>query len=348
MIDFFGSGFEVAKRMKLEPRLRAARYPVNELAWINRSGKTVASVDVSQISVLLDGEYVNVMRGDLESVLFDALPSSVSASFGTTVKTFTNAVDGVLVALSNGQVERADLLIGADGTHSTIRKMQFGNEDRFFRYLGYHTAAFIFENPELARSLGDEFKLLCVPGRNVGFYPLRGGRIASFFVHCARDMTLPKDRVAELRRVYTDLGWLVTIALDAAERLPGIYYDQVGQIEMPHWTKDRVALIGDASMAVSLLAGQGASMGMASAYVLAEELRQQPTVEKALERYEQRLKAPIERKQREGRQTANWVVPPTLFHIVLRNTLMSLARLPGGGQILAKMFLSSAKSVING
>ena len=348
MIDFFGSGYEVAKRMKLAPRLDAARYPVTEATWINKVGKTVARLDVSQIAALLNGEYVSLMRGDLEHVLFESLPDSVKILFGTTIKEFATSKDDVSVELSNGQIARADLLVGADGIHSTVRKSLFGMEQRFFRYLGYHTAAFIFENPALAASLNNEFKMLSVPGRQVGFYPLRGGRVASFFVHCARSMTLPHNKVAELRRVYSDLGWLINEALDAAEQLPSIYYDQVAQIDMSHWTKGRVALIGDASMAVSLLAGQGASMGMASAYILAEELRRQTSVEQALQRYEKRLKTPIKQKQREGRQTANWIVPPTRFHIFVRNTLMSLARIPGGGRILAKMFLSGARSVING
>jgi 2-polyprenyl-6-methoxyphenol hydroxylase-like FAD-dependent oxidoreductase len=348
MIDFFGSGYEVAKRMKLAPRLDAARYPVTGVSWISKSGRTVARLDVSQIADLLNGEYVSLMRGDLESVLFEALPSSVNVCFGTKVKDLTIATDGVSVALSNGETEHADLLVGADGIHSTIRRTVFGNEKKFFRYLGYHTAAFIFENPTLAASLNNEFKIMSVPGREMGFYPLRGGRVASFFVHCARDMTLPRDDVAELRCVYGDLGWIVNDALDAAEKLPSIYYDQVAQIDMPHWTKGRVALIGDACMAVSLLAGQGASMAMASAYVLSEELRRQRSVEKTLQSYEARLKAPIKRKQREARQTANWIVPPTRFYLFARNTLMGLARIPGGGRILAKMFLSGAESVING
>jgi 2-polyprenyl-6-methoxyphenol hydroxylase-like FAD-dependent oxidoreductase len=348
MIDFFGSGWDVAERMGLVPQLRALRYPVTELRWINRDGKTVATMNVGQIAEVLQGRYATVLRGDLERMLFDALPKTVELRFGTTIDRLGASEIGVLVRFTSGEIEKADLLIGADGIHSAVREEVFGPERRFIRPTGHHTAAFIFENPALAASLGQDFRLLSVPGREVGFYPLRDGRIASFFVHRTRRRDPPDNPVEELRRVYGSLGWLVPASLEAAARLPSIYYDLVAQVEIAPWSKRRVVLIGDACMAVSLLAGQGASMGMASAYCLAEALRNEASIEIALAEYERRLKKPIQQKQRAGLRTADWLVPPTRMHLFIRNVLMAMAARPFAQRLLAKMFLSGAESVIAG
>ncbi|HUO91533.1 MAG TPA: FAD-dependent oxidoreductase [Rhizomicrobium sp.] len=348
MLDFFGSGWDVAERMGLVPALRALRYPVKEVCWIDGQVRTQAILDVRLIADLLQGRYANVLRGDLERILFDAQPPGIDLRFDTSIATIETDKDAVALRLTSGAIERADLLVGADGIHSIVREKMFGAEKKYLRFLGYQTAAFVFDDPRLAEQLGDEFKLMTVPGREVGFYALRGGRIASFFVHKTRSAQLPANPLEELWRVYRDLGWLVPQSLKAAERLPGIYYDVVAQVEMPQWSRRHVVLIGDAAMAVSLLAGQGASMGMASAYCLAEALRAEKSVDKALQKYERMLKAPIKAKQRAGRQTANWIVPPTSFHIFLRNAVMRLGALPGGRTLLAKMFLSGSESVIPG
>ena len=132
--------------------------------------------------------------------------------------------------------------------------------------------------------------------RQVGFYPIRGGKVAAFFAHVSKDPALPADPVAELRRVSGDLGWLVPKSLDQAVKLPGIYYDQIAQIEMDRWSKGRVTLVSDAVDAM-WLRGQGASLAMGTSYVLAEELRTKADVPSALDGYQQRLLADVRKKQ---------------------------------------------------
>jgi hypothetical protein len=117
------------------------------------------------------------------------------------------------VDLDDGSILRADLLIGADGIHSRVRELALDPESRFLRYLGYHTAAYSFTDPGLHRRLGNEIRLLTVPGRQAGLYPLRDGQIGAFYVHTAAQPALPGDPRAALARVYADLGWVVPAAL---------------------------------------------------------------------------------------------------------------------------------------
>ncbi|HEY1016498.1 MAG TPA: FAD-dependent monooxygenase [Herpetosiphonaceae bacterium] len=345
MIDFFGSGYDAMELMGLLPALESIHQPIPEVAYVNEAGATVASLSYEMLSRFQRGRVRNVMRGDLERVLRAALPPTVELRYGRSVEAIELRADRVEVQLTDGVRERADLLVGADGIHSRVRELAFGPEARFARYLGAQTAAYIFEDDGLRQALEGRFKMISSPGREAGLYPIAGGKIAAFFAHRAPDPALPTEPRAELERIYGGLGWLIPQALrHCGER---IYYDQIAQIELPRWSQGRVALVGDACQAVSLLAGQGASMAMGGAWALARELAAAPgDVAAALERYEARVRPAILRKQAVGRRTANWIVPGRQWHIGLRTAILRLAKAPGLAWLLRPVLAAGSESVI--
>jgi 2-polyprenyl-6-methoxyphenol hydroxylase-like FAD-dependent oxidoreductase len=346
MIDFFGSGYDAAELMGLIPRLEQIQYPIPEIAYVDQTGRRVAGLDYALFQRLQNGRLLSFMRGDLERVLFEALPAAVEIRFNCTIDAVKQQAQHVEVLLSDGVRERADLLVGADGIHSRVRELVFGAEQQFVRYLGFHTAAYVFEDQALRRALQGSFALLSVPAREAGFYPIGGGKVASFFVHHAPQAQLPSSPCAELKRVYGDLGWIVPAVLEHCRDDTPIYYDQVAQIELPHWHRGRVTLVGDACQAVSLLAGQGASMAMGGAYVLARELGGDGPIEERLAHYEARVKPAIERKQLVGRRTANWIAPASHWRIAARNMALRLAGLPGLSWLLRPVLTSGSESVV--
>jgi 2-polyprenyl-6-methoxyphenol hydroxylase-like FAD-dependent oxidoreductase len=103
---------------------------------------------------------------------------------------------------------------------------------------------------------------------------------------------------------------------------------------MPRWSCGRVTLVGDACGAVSLLAGQGASLGLGGAYVLAEQLTAAPTVEAGLQRYEQIWRPLSTDRQAVGRRAARWFLPASRRQVRLRRVALKLARLPGLGRVV--------------
>lgn len=323
MVDFFGSGYDTLERLGLGAEVARIDYPIARLAFVDADGAERMSLPYPLLRKrLFDDRHFNFMRGDLERVLAQWIAGKVEIRYKNTVEAIDQRADGVRVTLGDGKVEDVDLVVGADGVHSHVRRLAFGDEARFSRFIGCCTAAYVVEQPP-RDAPADAFVTLTVPGRQVAVYPIRGARCATFLVH--RTPGLPSDAspaatLRALRAAYGHLGWIVPELLERAATTSSLYFDAVSQVEMPEWSRGRVVLLGDACSCVSLLAGQGASMAVAGGYVLAEELdAANADVGAALRRYEARLRPAIERKQAAGRRIAGWFVPETRFRLWLRD-----------------------------
>jgi 2-polyprenyl-6-methoxyphenol hydroxylase-like FAD-dependent oxidoreductase len=218
MLDFMGSGYDAAEAMGVLPRLERVAYQLDEVAYVDRKGRRRGRLDYTQFARLLDGRLLSILRPDLETALREELTDRVNLRFGCGVAGIDNSPSGVSVTLTDGARVDADLLVGADGIHSTVRRLVFGPEEQFFRYLGFHAAAYIFDDPELYGRLHDRFRLTDSTNRLMGLYGLRDGRVATFCVHRAAHPTLPADPRATLRQIYASLGWVVPRALDRCRR----------------------------------------------------------------------------------------------------------------------------------
>jgi 2-polyprenyl-6-methoxyphenol hydroxylase-like FAD-dependent oxidoreductase len=131
----------------------------------------------------------------------------VDLRFGAPVTAVEDLGDRVRATAGDSSVE-ADILLGADGIHSAVRRLVFGDDGRFLRFLGFHTAAFVFADPEIHAAVGDRCCLTDTIGRQMGFYGLRDGKVAAFAVHRTDDPAQPGDARAALRAEYGSwAGW---------------------------------------------------------------------------------------------------------------------------------------------
>jgi 2-polyprenyl-6-methoxyphenol hydroxylase-like FAD-dependent oxidoreductase len=328
LLDFFGLGYDAAEAMCVLPRLQQLAYHVDEVAYVDRTGRRRAHLNYAQFSRLVDGRLLALLRPDLESAVREQVVDAVDLRFGRSVIDVANAPTGVSVTLSDGERLEADLLVGADGIHSTVRRLVFGPESSFFRYLGFHTAAYIFDDPEIHAQLGQRFWLTDSVNREMGLYALRDGRTAAFAAHRTADPTLPTDRRAALQHIYGSLGWLVPRTLDRCPDDSELYYDQVAQVVVPEWSRGRVTLVGDACQAVSLLGGQGASLAVAGAYLVGEQLAKADSIEAALANYQRLWQPVVAEKQRAGRRGAEWFLPTGELQLVVRRIFLNLSNVP--------------------
>ncbi|HUI75601.1 MAG TPA: FAD-dependent monooxygenase [Candidatus Acidoferrum sp.] len=324
MIDFFGTGYDVAERLGLLPDLQQIHYPIDRLVFFNPRGRERYSLSYPAIRKIFYDRHFNFLRGDLENLLYSKVREHAQFRFSTTIESVEQDASSVSATLSDGSRIDADLLVGADGFHSRVREIVFGEESRFSRFLGYNTAAFLLPSVRVPIS-PDAFSTLTVPGRQFGLYPVRGGKLATYFVYRAENP--PKHlrgeaAIEELRSAFSDVGWILPTLFEHIE--PGsFYFDQVAQIELPQWSKGRVFLLGDACYCVSLIAGQGASLAMAGAYLLAQKLHSAASdISSAAAFYENRLRPPIEKKQRAARKLARRFVPSSSDGLFIRDLVM--------------------------
>ncbi|MFI7482622.1 FAD-dependent oxidoreductase [Kocuria sp. M1R5S2] len=339
MMDFFGPGYDAAEAMGVLPAVLELGYRVDRLSYVDHLGRDRAGLPFARFARALDGRLVSVMRPDLERVLRDHAAPVCELRYGrrvVEVRTVPGGAghDAAEVVLEGGAVLRADLVVGADGLHSAVRRSVFGPEERFRRHLGLHTAAFLFRDEQARREVGDRFCLTDSVDRAMGFYGLRDGRVAAFAVHRTDEPSLPADPCLELREVHASLGWIVPRALAACPMQ--VYYDEVLQIEVPRWSSGRVVLLGDSGQAVSLLGGQGASIGVAGAWLLAERLAGSASVAEALTGWERTWRPVVEEKQRVARSGAEWFLPGSPARLRARRLALRLAALPGVGGVVTR------------
>jgi 2-polyprenyl-6-methoxyphenol hydroxylase-like FAD-dependent oxidoreductase len=151
---------------------------------------------------------------------------------------------------------------------------------------------------------------------------------------------------ATIRRDFGSLGWVVPQVLERCPPADEVYYDQVAQAVMPQWSRGRVTLVGDACQAVSLLAGQGASLGLAAGYLLAEQLARTDSIEAGLASYERMWRPVVEEKQLTGRKAARWFLPASPTQLRVRRIAMKLAQVPGIDRMLAAVVAGKSTAII--
>jgi 2-polyprenyl-6-methoxyphenol hydroxylase-like FAD-dependent oxidoreductase len=345
MMDFFGPGYVAAERMGILERLQELSYDVEALAYVDESGRARGEVSYARLARALDGRLLSIMRPDLERALIVAVGGAADIRYGRTISGFSEEGDGVRVVFDDGSHAHADLLVGADGIHSRIRRHLFGTGNSFLRYLGLHTAAFIFTDPAVHAALAGRFVMTDTVGHTIGLYGLREHRVAAFAAHTSEDPALPDDPRAALRDRYSGLGWVIPRALEFCPPGDELYYDQVAQVELPVWHRGHVALLGDSCQAVSLVAGQGASLAVAGAHVLAEHLASAPSVPAALERYERQWRALVTARQAAGRRGAEWFLPLSEARRRRRLLMLRLMNLPGLNRLLARGLVGRTRAL---
>jgi 2-polyprenyl-6-methoxyphenol hydroxylase-like FAD-dependent oxidoreductase len=331
VIDFWGLGYDIAERMGLIQHIDRIGYHVREMRIVDDRGERVTGFGTKVFDELTGGRFVTLPRSDLSRSLFEKIDGMTEIMFGDEIIGLQEQADHVQVVFRHSGGRRFDLVIGADGLHSEVRRLVFGPQDRFEKQLGYAVAA--FEVRGYRPRDEDVYLMYGQPGRMLGRFTLHDDRTLFLFVFAADSGALPAKldlQKAMLRERYRDGKWECPRILDELDRTQELYLDRVSQITMESWSKGRIALVGDAAFCVSLVAGQGSALAMISAYVLASELaRAGGRHEEAFCKYEAVLRAYISTKQRGAERFAGAFAPKTQWGLRFRNQVIRAFAIPG-------------------
>jgi 2-polyprenyl-6-methoxyphenol hydroxylase-like FAD-dependent oxidoreductase len=327
MMDFFGTGWDVATRMGLTDRLRAIHYPIDDLDFVDADGVAYTHVPIEHLRNALDHRYTYLRRPDLEQILTGcARETGVDIRYGTQLVGIDDCGTHVHAAFESGQEDFA-AVVGADGVHSRVRELVFGPQAQFARFLGLYVAAFHIPRKEFP--IERAVKIYQETDRMAFFYPLDRDRMDATYVIRHIGVNIAKEQQLDfMRRALRGAGWIAEKVIIAYDGSVPIYFDSATQIEMPQWHKGRIALIGDACGCLTLLAGQGSHMAMAGGYVLAQEMEkarargQDHTA--AFAAYQAVLKPHVDRKRRESARYANLFVSSRDSWPLLRRLFIKL------------------------
>ncbi|WP_067497459.1 FAD-dependent monooxygenase [Actinoplanes sp. TFC3] len=328
-IDIRGTALGVLDRMGILQAVRAKHIHTHRLTFVSRTGRTINALDPGALGGGVAGRDIELPRGDLTSILYDLVRDDVEFLFADSIATLHEQDTGVEVTFDSGRTRAFDLVIGADGLHSNTRRLTFGPEEQFERYLGYCFAGFTLPND---LGLAHEGITWTTPGRFAALYaPGCTGTLHGFLTIARPEPPLAelRDRDAQIElmsRAFAGEKWEIPRLLDAMRAADDVFFDVTSQIRMPRWSRGRVALIGDAAHAPSFFSGQGTSTALVGAYVLAGELAKHDFAT-AFDSYEATTRSFVEANQALADGGGSTLAPATNAGLWLRNRMLSVAPL---------------------
>ena len=321
VIGLWSNGMHTLEPFGAVERIQRLSIPVTEELIRNKTGKIIVRMDYRPL-IEHAGKVFLLLHSDLQEILRE-LAAKVPIRFETTVSTLEEQQQSVAVTFNDGTQEDFDLVVGADGIHSQVRKLLFGDEG--FEYSGLRIwLAMLPAGKESPKEPNDLFG----EAEYIGVFPTLYEKVGGLFLATVPpgEPNLPQQRIPYLQERFHDFGWLIPEMLQSLHDPGEIFSADIDQVSLGAWYRGRVVLLGDAAHAVSPTAALGGAMALEDAHVLAEELRQVDAtqVEQALAKYVARRKSRVA----EVRHTADFLIwlasmdNPALTFV--RNTIMHL------------------------
>ncbi|OBG96525.1 monooxygenase [Mycobacterium sp. E3251] len=320
-IDIRGDdAIRIADKMGVLGQILDRRVDMSErVQFVDADGAVVAEPPLDEINDSSDD--IEIPREDLTNILYNRLGPATEVRFEESIAELEADDRGVDVRFASGTRERYELVVGADGMHSAVRRLTFGPEQQFLRHLGFYVALAALPNYTPNGRINPMYNF---PGHLIGIAAYNDKALAVFMFRSDwieydyHDLDAQKRILTDAFAGHTE--WRIPQLLDAAVADPDLYFDSVSQIHLPAWHRGRVVLVGDAAHCTSNLTGRGTSLALTGAWFLAQALRDHPDdIPPALQQYDREQREHATRIQAMAAPGGDRLVPATQQQIDARN-----------------------------
>lgn len=349
-VGMFGTGQAAATRLGVADAIGNRADPASITYDVERDGRRRPGMGYGD----LPGNPQLILRGDIEAALYDAAVPLAELRFGTTPVGIDESADGVDVTLrtttgahSTEATERFDLVVGADGLRSTVRRLTFGPDADYLNPFNHIIGVTVLQEPVPGFRATDGL-VLAEPGRSVWVFPFTDHRPTVLFNYRTddEDAQFRRPPIESLRKAFgpEPTGPVLGNLLDQFEAADEFLFDSVHQVVMPTWHTDRVVLLGDSAWCLTLYSGMGASTALAGADLLGTVLQRNPgNPARALREWEMRLRPFIADHQKNGRRDLVSFVPQTDGDKARRTLTQKLLGNATGKRVMQRVFAGQFK-----
>ena len=292
-VDLRGPAMEVVLRMGIVPHLKQSHVNVEKVTFLDRYGTAAGVIRPQAVSGGVVGRDLEVPRTALMETVLGAMGAGVEFIYNESIAAIEQDADSAHVTFASGATRTFDLVIGADGVNSTTRKLTIDPAAECLKYLGYCYVGFSIPN---VFDVWNENVSWNIPGKAAVLFSTSDRSLANAFLEFHTDnppydrMRNDRDVCTLFRQTFAGYGWEVPRLLDLMEQASDLFYDGTTYVDLQNWSQGRVALVGDAAYGPSFFTGQGGSLAMVGAYVLAVELLKSDSHAAAFASYEQTMR----------------------------------------------------------
>jgi len=336
-VDLFRPAMEISEKMGVLPKIEALATGTDALTMYREGARRAARIDLTKVVGATSDRHVEIMRDDLSEAYYEAGRDHVEYQFGDSITAISP--DGE-VTFEHAAPRWFDVVIGADGLHSNVRRLVFGQDAGRTQFLGGYLA--VLSVPKTLAREGEMVVHVGV-GRLAGIYtaqPLDDAR-ALFMFRSNQELEYHyRDALRQqelLRTAFAGMHATVDGWLDELDRTPTFYFDSITQLRLDTWSRGRVTLVGDAGYCPGPAVGGSTSIAVLGAYVLAGELAQaRGDYARAFAAYEREMADPVRRSRAMARGIAKSLVP---------NSRAGVWALTRGAQVISLLPAGLTKAV---
>ena len=318
LVSLSDQAYRFAEQLDLLPAMRECEIGISASSYHDRSGRAILDLDYGKMFGNLD--VIQMMRDDFVKVQYDRVRDLAEFRFNDTISQIENVASGANVTFASGRQEHFDVVIGADGLHSSVRETVFEPGDITQHYLGLYCAAFRLPN---VLGISQKFETHMEKDRYMAVFTTKDGDLGAVFVWAGEGRELPERSVrsAFLQDAFKGASAATSKVLEHCPTDNSFYMDALSQVEMPVWHQGHSVLVGDAAHCLTLFSGRGAAAAFAGASRLSKALIEHD-VQTAFAQYEAETRPIISVIQPATRNAVKWYVPRKWTTYLLRDQIM--------------------------